>query len=77
MKGEKLAQEYGKNYETRNLKIFRQFYLAFPIVYALRAQLTQTYVKILLPIKNENDINYYQVIINNLYYYLFVRKKTS
>ena len=66
--GEKLAQEYGKNYGTRNLKIFRQFYLTFPIVHALRAQLTWTHVKILLPIKNENERNYYinQIILNNL-----------
>ncbi len=66
--GEKLSLDYGKNYGTRNLKIFRQFYLTFPIVHALRAQLTWTHVKILLPIKNENERNYYinQIILNNL-----------
>ena len=31
--GEKLSREYGKNYGTRNLKNFRQFYLTFPIVH--------------------------------------------
>ena len=66
--GEKLEKIYGKNYSQRNLELFRQFYNNFPIANALRSQLTWTHYKAILPIKNENERNYYinQVILNNL-----------
>ena len=66
--GEKLAQEYGKNYDESNLKRFRLFYLTFPKSDAVRHLLTWTHIRTLLPIKNENERNYYinQVILNNL-----------
>ena len=66
--GEKLAQEYGKNYGTRNLELYRRFYLIFPIAYTLCTQLTWSHFRLLLFIKNENERNYYinQVILNNL-----------
>ena len=66
--GEKLAQEYGKNYSRRNLELMRQFYLEFPIAKSLISQLSWTQIVLLLPIKNKNKRNYYinQVILNNL-----------
>ena len=66
--GEKLAQEYGKNYGTRNLELYRRFYLIFPIAYTVCTQLTWSHFRLLLFIKNENERNYYinQVILNNL-----------
>ena len=66
--GEKLAQEYGKNYSRRNLELMRQFYLEFPIAKSLISQLSWTQIVLLLPIKNKNERNYYinQIILNNL-----------
>ena len=66
--GEKLAQEYGKNYGITNLKYMRQFYLLFSKSHSLSDQLTWTHYRYLLSIKNENERNYYinQVILNNL-----------
>ena len=63
-----LEKEFGKSYCKRNLEIIRRFYISFPIANALRSQLTWTHYKTILPIKNENERNYYinQVILNNL-----------
>ena len=46
----------------------RKFYITFPIVDAVRPQLTWTHYRTLLIIKNENERNYYinLVILNNL-----------
>ena len=64
----KLMELYGKGYNTTNLKRFRQFYLCFPILAALRQYLSWTHFKRLLPIKDENKRNYYYnlCIKNNL-----------
>ena len=61
-------KEYGNGYSDRNLRNMRRFYQLFPIWHALRAKLTWTHIKALLPIKNESERNYYinQVILNNL-----------
>ena len=66
--GEKLSEKYGKNYNKSNLNKMRKFYITFPIVDALRPQLTWTHYRTLLTIKNENERNYYinLVILNNL-----------
>ncbi len=63
----KLMDIYGKGYSTTNLKRMRQFYIiqkGAPVV----DQLTWTHWTILLPIRNENERNYYinQCILNNL-----------
>ena len=62
------VNEYGKNYSRRNLELIRKFYLTFPIAKSLISQLSWTHYLKLLPIKNENERNYYinQVILNNL-----------
>ena len=64
----KLIEIYGKGYSTTNLKYMRQFYIiqkSQPVV----DQLTWTHWTILLPIKNENERNYYinQCVLNNLF----------
>ena len=66
--GEKLSLEYGKNYSSRNLRIIRQFYLAYQIWHTVYAKLNCSQYKLLLSIKNENERNYYinEVILNNL-----------
>lgn len=63
----KLMKDYGKGYSTTNLKNMRKFYIiqkSQPVV----DQLTWTNWTLLLPIKNENERNYYinQCILNNL-----------
>ena len=64
----KLTKEYGKGYDYTNLSRFRQLYLCFPIIGAVRQQLSWTIIRTILPIKDENKINYYinLCIENNL-----------
>ena len=57
--GEKLSNKYGKNYNSRNLNYYKKFYILFPIVNALRSNLNWTHIKLILPIKNESERNYY------------------
>ena len=66
--GKKLSEKYGKGYNKSNLSRARTFYLYFPIVAAVRQQLTWTHYRLILPLKNENERNYYinLVILNNL-----------
>ncbi len=63
----KLMEQYGKGYSTTHLKYMRKFYLIQKGQPAVD-QLTWTHWTILLPIKNENERNYYinQCILNNL-----------
>ena len=67
-RGNKLSEKYGKNYDKSNLSRAKMFYLYFPIVAAVRQQLSWTHYKLILPIKNINERNYYinRVILNNL-----------
>ena len=63
----RLVEQYGKGYDSSNLRRMRQFYIiqkGAPVV----DQLTRTHWTILLPIKNKNERNYYinQCILNNL-----------
>ncbi len=64
----KFIKEYGKGYDESNLKRFRLFYLTFPKSGSVSHHLTWTHYRYLLPIKDENERNYYinQVILNNL-----------
>ncbi len=60
--------EYGNGYSGRNMRDMRKFYQLFPIWRPVVAKLTWSHIIKLLPIKNENERNYYinQVILNNL-----------
>jgi len=48
----KLTAEFGKGFTKRNLHAMRQFYLQFPIVHALRAQLTWTHYRSLIRVES-------------------------
>lgn len=52
------TKKYGKGYDRTNLIRFRQFYITFPISGAVR-HLSWTHIRTLLPIKDENERNYY------------------
>ena len=64
----KLSEVYGNKYGYTNLSNMRQFYILFPILRSASEELTWTHYRYLLPIKNENERNYYinQVILNHL-----------
>ena len=56
---ERLTEEFGKGFDTRNLRNMRSFYLAFPIWNALRTELTWTHYRALLRVENEDARNWY------------------
>ena len=66
----KLVEQYGRGYNISNLKRMRQFYTIIQKGAPLEHQLNISWTnwKYLLPIKNENERNYYinQCILNNL-----------
>ncbi len=65
--GDKLIKEwskdftklYGSGYSLSNMKYYRQFYLTFEKSQALFGQLTWSHYLKLMPIKSENERNYY------------------
>lgn len=54
-----LTRDFGTGFSFRQLNFCRQFYLAFPIVNALRSQLNWTQYRLLLRIDNEAKRTYY------------------
>lgn len=64
---EKLQPEFGSGFGYRQLNLYRRFYRTFPIVSALRAQLSWTQYKMLVSIENEEKREYYiaETIKNN------------
>src|SRR5690606_36522194 len=54
-----LKPEFGTGFSSRNLNLFRQFYRAFPIVHALRAQLSWTHYRNLISIDSEDKREFY------------------
>ena len=56
---EKLTKELGLGYSTRSLKDMRKFYLRFQKGPPVGAQLTWSHYRILLSLKDENEMNYY------------------
>lgn len=54
-----LQPEYGSGYSYRQLNWYRQFYRAFPIVSALRTQLSWTQYKLLISIDNHDKRDFY------------------
>ena len=56
---EKLKPEFGSGFGYRQLNLYRQFYRTFPIVSALRAQLSWTQYKMLVSIENAEKREYY------------------
>ncbi|MDB5002754.1 MAG: hypothetical protein JWQ34_979 [Mucilaginibacter sp.] len=64
---EQLQPQFGSGFSTRNLNMFRQFFRCFPIVHALRAQLSWTHYRSLLSIDVAEKRGFYigETIKNN------------
>lgn len=56
---QQLQPEYGSGFSYRQLNWYRQFYRTFPIVSALRTQLSWTQYKLLLVIDNQDKREFY------------------
>lgn len=56
---EKLSVEFGRGFDTRELRRYRQFYLLFPKWDALRPELTWTHYRTLIRVENERARLYY------------------
>ncbi len=56
---EQLQPEFGSGFSYRQLNWYRQFYRTFPIVSALRTQLSWTHYKLLLGIDNPDKREFY------------------
>jgi len=55
-----LLPEFGSSFSYRQLALFRQFFIVFPIVNALRSQLTWTQYRLLLRIDNQSKREFYE-----------------
>ncbi len=55
----KLEPEYGSSFSKRQLDLMRQFYRTFPIVNALRSQLSWTHYRLLIRLENEDKREFY------------------
>lgn len=64
---DKLQPQFGSSYFTRNLNLFRQFHRDFPIVNALRSQLSWTHYRSLSSIDDEEKRTFYiaETVKNN------------
>ena len=56
---EKLSEEFGRGFDARELRRYRQFYLLFPKWDALRPELTWTHYRTLIRVENERARLYY------------------
>jgi DUF1016 N-terminal domain len=56
----RLINDYGKGYSKQNLWSFKQFYQEFPILSALRRELTWTHYKLLMRIQNPSARSFYE-----------------
>ena len=56
---EKLSVEFGRGFDARELRRYRQFYLLFPKWDALRPELTCTHYRTLIRVENERARLYY------------------
>ena len=55
----RLTKDFGKGFDKTNLGRMRQFYLQFPIVDALRQQLSWTHYRLILKVENEAARQFY------------------
>ena len=56
---EHLTGEFGKGFTARNLRAMRQFYEAFPIWHAVRAELSWTHYRLLMRVEEPDRRNFY------------------
>ncbi|MCR8557388.1 DUF1016 family protein [Mucilaginibacter sp. BJC16-A38] len=64
---EQLLPQFGQGFSFRNLNNFRLFYRKFPIVSALRTQLSWSHYRFLLGVNNEQKLEFYleETVKNN------------
>jgi DUF1016 N-terminal domain len=64
---EQLQPEYGSGFSYRQLNWYRQFYRTFPIVSALRTQLSWSQYKLLIRLDNDDKRTFYiaEAVKNN------------
>ncbi len=55
-----LTAEFGEGFRPSNLRNIRQFYLAFPIRYAVRSELTWTHYRLLMRVDNPQARSFYE-----------------
>ena len=55
----KLTEDFGKGFSTRNLWSMRQFYISFPIMQTLSAQLSWSHYKLIMRVENQKAREYY------------------
>lgn len=55
---QELTEDFGSGFSFRQLNFCRQFFIAFPIMNALRSQLNWTQYRLLLRIENEDKSAY-------------------
>ncbi len=65
------TSKYGKNYNEFNLKLMQEFYNTFKNCPVISAQVSWPYILELLPIKDDNERNYYlnKIIKNKISLY--------
>ena len=56
----RLKVEFGSGYSQANLRNFRQFFLLFPIRYALRSELTWTHYRLIMRVENAKARAFYE-----------------
>jgi predicted nuclease of restriction endonuclease-like (RecB) superfamily len=56
---ERLTAEFGKGFTIANLKNMRQFYLTFPIRYAVRSELNWTHYRLIMRVDNPSAREFY------------------
>lgn len=61
--GRTLSQEFGRAFGERNLYFMRQFYLAYPILNALRSELSWTHYRILMRLDPDRRSFYEQLCV--------------
>jgi hypothetical protein len=59
--GRSLSPEFGRGFAERSLRAMRQFYTAYPIRSALRAELAWTHYRTLMPLELERRVFYEQL----------------
>jgi predicted nuclease of restriction endonuclease-like (RecB) superfamily len=56
---EKLTADFGTGFNVRNLAYMKQFYTSYPILHAVRAELSWTHYRLLLKVQNEKAREFY------------------
>jgi predicted nuclease of restriction endonuclease-like (RecB) superfamily len=75
----RLSLDFGKGFDASNLSIMRKLYLTYPILDALRQELSWTHYRILIRIDNMQARNFYEIecIKNNWSARELERQKSS